>query len=244
MADLSPLYGLGWLFWSTLTTLVIVAVVLLILRNVLTMAAELRGFRGGQERLQQRLDAAESVAAISISGLERVAENESLVLAEYPKIVGQTTQEIELAGLLVPRLIRTPDFEAATLTALARGVSVRVLLSDPASSLFRDVETEPHGDRAFLCRELKSGITTLERMVASDLSGRLELRLSWEPLPSLMLIEDRQRVYFAPYLGTSPQLIAPVFQFSSGSSTIARQFVRAFGESWSAAAPAVGVHAS
>ena len=81
MADLSPLYGLGWFFWSALTTLVIVAVVLLVLGHVLKMAAELRELRGGQERLQQRLAAIDSAASISISGLERVAENESLILA-------------------------------------------------------------------------------------------------------------------------------------------------------------------
>jgi len=130
----------------------------------------------------------------SKTGITNLYESRNQAISRVPKLLIQTNNRFDLAGIMLSSLLRSQDFEDEVLRAADRGVRIRVLLLDP-KSVYLELQTKIEGiDSQSFRGRLEFSISKWQKLQKKAGKQNFDLKLFDFPQFSFLLLSDTKVV--------------------------------------------------
>lgn len=235
---LSSLYFESWavpVFASIGAALIVGGIVSLVYSYWFSQQLEVlhKELRDSQKLMEESIvNSVVALKSTSSSGVERVYENQSKLLADYASIMRQTKSRVDIFGATLIPFLWNPDFENSTINALNRGVIFRVLSLNPTSDAVKFLSRHEKRANESLNTELKWSIQRWQKLQSKALPrDAIEIR-TFDDVPSSFLMITDDRLFFAPYLHSVSIVASPCFEVRAGAGLIYQTYRDYFEAIW------------
>ncbi len=168
--------------------------------------------------------------------VDAILSGEQPLQAMMQDLIGREHRSIDVAGISL-RGFLSPPLETALISALRRGVCVRVLLAHPQLAQMR--EAQEGRERGAIAQEVLATLDTLVALREEHCSapGQLDIRLTRAILSTFIFITS-DRIIMEPYVFATTAYSLPGFVFSlkSGDNRFQEFYGRVFADLWNQSA--------
>lgn len=174
----------------------------------------------------------EAMKSTTSSGMERVYENQSKLLFEYPSIIRETRERVDILGITLISFLWNINFEGPTVEALRRGVRFRLLVLDPDSPVVGFLVKQEQRSYKTFREEFRRSIHVWQKFQKEGLEpGRLQIRI-YNDIPISFLMITDERLFFSPYAQARSHLGTPCIEVRVKTGPIYQAYSDHFETLW------------